>query len=332
MLTQAGRGRTRSTLIPGNPELMTRIGDLTHLRMREIPMKATMRILGIRQQIPGPLNRTARNPHGLQPSRHFIRSAGRSPRRDPGIEGVLGFLAHLEIIQIQPGPLGGRTQLTHKRLPLLRVFHRDGTPFILTRTAVDPVRREPTIPVPHSSRRIPMRLEIQDLRGQELQAHLELGAINTASLPGPASVIQSRHQGAGCETRGHRIRVGHPGPIGRKVRPARHLIEARHGACVVAIAGHRRNRSRLTHETRTQHDDFRIQRTRHLVADPEIVHRARSKALDIDIRPGDQATGRFHSRRLLEIQVQTEFRGIHVPVEMRTIPTGHTVLEGSHAP
>ncbi len=134
-------------------------------------------------------------------------------------------------------------------------------------------------------------VEIDDLRRQKLQRHLQLSGIDVLALARSSAMVQRRHDRRRQKAGSDGIGVGHPGSVWGQVWPAGHLIEAGDGAGVVAVASESGGRAALAHEAGAGHDDGGVQGASRLVADAQIVHRAGGEALDVDVRPGDEATG-----------------------------------------
>ncbi len=144
-------------------------------------------------------------------------------------------------------------------------------------------------------------------------------------------MIDGRHQGTAGKARGDGVGVGHPRTIGRQVGPAGHLVETRHRAGVVTVAGHGGRRAGLTHQAGAEHDDAGVEFACDVVADAEAVDGAGRKAFHVDVGPGDQSLRYPDRHRVLELQRQPELGAVEVGVELGAVPAGNAVLEGAYA-
>ncbi len=118
------------------------------------------------------------------------------------------------------------------------------------------------------------------------------------------------------------IRDLHSRHLRRAVARSRHRERARERDVVEVVTGAMRVRPGLAVAADRAHDDARISRGERRVADAELVHHARAKALDDDIRALDHREERVARRGLFEIERERALAAID-----REKPARHAALQ-----
>lgn len=91
MFPQHGCCKTRAAWVPLYAELMTRVGDTTHLGVFEVTVKFPVYILGVAQQVTAALHLTGRHARRSKLLRYVMVGARTGPEGDLIVDGVLMF-------------------------------------------------------------------------------------------------------------------------------------------------------------------------------------------------------------------------------------------------